>query len=720
MRRNHQHTRPFLVWRGPFGTLVRRIATHGWIISAALLVIPPCVAQPPGIVYSTTVPYTGMPGGDYPLFPIPAVLQLVADASGNTYIAGAVGSSGLPTTPGVYQSQYAGGTCGYGVGFSAPCPSAFIAKFNSNGTLLFLTYLGGEYSTIPFGLAVDESGDIYVGLQSGVPYVAKLSADGTGLSWVTFLTGVGLQQLTIAPEQQLAIGPDGSLYCLTGTALTKLNQSGQIVATVTLPVQSQGLAVGPDGSVYIGGLNDNTSITATPGAWQTTSSSSQGVAAKMSPSLSGFAWLTFVPGAVSLMQVAPDGTLWVSGTTSASNFPVLPGALQQQLSAGATSSGYLVHLSADGSKALASTYLAAPLTSLALDGSGNVIFSAASFQFINLQYVNFQATPGSQWPCQQPFPESGAGGDVGFFGKIDPAGQHLLWGTFSGPSVPAGPVTVDANGNAIAAGNVPNQGDITLIALTTVQGPPRLVGTCIAQSGSPNTSGPLAPGEIVSIYGAGFGPAQGVAAQASGNTIGTQLGGVQVLIEDTPVPLLYVSSTQINLVAPYLLNGRSAAHIKIVTADATSNEVVLGVQPSAPEIFLNAAVSGENPTAAILNQDGTVNSSNNPAHIGDTVAMFVSGVGQTTPPGVDGEIPQAAGGTPVLPIMVQVYTAGVGPYANVTYAGNAPGLVSGLTQVNFQMPSVNLVGAGPLYQAQIILYVGANSSNPAGPAIWFE
>ncbi len=181
------------------------------------------------------------------------------------------------------------------------------------------------------------------------------------------------------------------------------------------------------------------------------------------------------------------------------------------------------------------------------------------------------------------------------------------------------------------------------------------------------------------------------------------------------MPLLYVSSAQINLVAPYLLDGRTAAHIQIVTADATSNEVVLGVRPTAPEIF-----ESQPGVAAILNQDGTVNGQNNLAHIGDTLAMFVSGVGQTNPPGVDGEIPQTAGGAPTLPIMVQVYTAGVGPYANVTYAGNAPGLVSGVTQVNFQMPSVNLVGAGPPYFAMIVLYAGGANTSLAAPMFWFE
>ena len=100
---------------------------------------------------------------------------------------------------------------------------------------------------------------------------------------------------------------------------------------------------------------------------------------------------------------------------------------------------------------------------MTLDGSGDVIVST-------LVPSGFQATPGAQWPCQQPAPvlyeRVGFAGSIpyqqiGFFGKIDAAGQHLLWGTWTGPSVPFGPAAVDNNGNAIAAGNVAGQGDIT-------------------------------------------------------------------------------------------------------------------------------------------------------------------------------------------------------------------------------------------------------------------
>jgi uncharacterized protein (TIGR03437 family) len=401
--------------------------------------------------------------------------------------------------------------------------------------------------------------------------------------------------------------------------------------------------------------------------------------------------------------------LWIAGTTASLAFPISPGALQPQPPAGTKAetnpSGFLVHLSADGSKALAATYLPGPLSAMALDPSGNIIFASTS---------GFSATPGAEWPCHQAL---GFGvGVQGSIGKIDSAGEHLLWATSSGPSVPFGPLAVDKSGNVVVS-NTDFQGDVITSDLTTISGPPRLVETCIGQAGSPYASGPLAPGEIVSIYGAGFGPEQGVGAKPSGNKFGTELAGVQVLIENTPVPLLYVSSEQINLVAPYLLTGRIAAHVKIVTADGTSNEVVLGVQSAAPEIF---EIPSNNPyvppAAAILNQDGTVNSQTNPAHVGDTVAMFVSGVGQTTPPGVDGEIAQAAGGTPVLPIRVQLNAS----FANVTYAGSAPGLVSGVTQVNFQMPSMNPVGAGPPYNAMVVLYAGSTLNSVGRPVIWFE
>jgi uncharacterized protein (TIGR03437 family) len=198
-------------------------------------------------------------------------------------------------------------------------------------------------------------------------------------------------------------------------------------------------------------------------------------------------------------------------------------------------------------------------------------------------------------------------------------------------------------------------------------------------------------------------------------------------VEGTPVPLLYVSASQINAVAPFLLEGRTAAHIEIVSTSGSSNEVVLGVREALPEIF--ATSTG----VAIVNQNGMLNTQSNPARIGDVVSMWISGAGQTNPPGVDGAIPPAVGGTPVAPISLQaqntnnIYVSNApGPIpAPIIYAGNAPGLVSGITQVNFQVPQLSgdygLLGPLPVspppYNATLKLSI---SGTTASTTFWFE
>ena len=426
-----------------------RFATRALILSALLLAALPCLGQPPGVLYSTTVPYSpqSTSSGLEPTLPS---VSAITTASGNSYVAGAVYANGLPSTPGAVQPAYTFGVCADF--FEDPmftCPDAFIARFDSNGMLQFLTYLGGTGKDVPNFLGVDALGNIYVAGQTdstdfplaGTPwrpvltsegiFVAKLSGNGKTLIWSTVLNGT-LLQLSIAPNgtvyylAQITVESDGRVTVTV--ALTKLTESGQFISTTNLPSETQALAIGTDGSVYIGGLTAiGSDVTPTPGAWQTTYNGGwDGFVAQMSPSLSGFTWLTFVGGSetdpeaddnVTLIQPAPDGSLWITGDTNESDFPVLPGAWQAQSSPG---SGFLVHVSADGSKALAATYLPAALSTLALDGAGNVIFSA-------LDGSGFHATPGTPWPCMQAVAGPPGGFDTGFFGKIDAAGQHHLF-----------------------------------------------------------------------------------------------------------------------------------------------------------------------------------------------------------------------------------------------------------------------------------------------------
>jgi uncharacterized protein (TIGR03437 family) len=268
---------------------------------------------------------------------------------------------------------------------------------------------------------------------------------------------------------------------------------------------------------------------------------------------------------------------------------------------------------------------------------------------------------------------------------MDPTGQHLLWGSWTGPYLPVGPVAADPHGNLVTAERDPTSFNDYLRAakVSTESGAPQLLAGCFYQSGSPYLSGAIAPGELLSIIGAGYGPENGMSAVVSAdNKIGMELGGVQVLIENVPAPLLYVSGTKIDLVAPYEIADHSAAHIHIVTSEASSNEVVLPVVAAAPEIF-----ESEWGVAAVLNPNGTINSLTNAAHRGDVLTLFASGVGQMDPPGIDGEIPQTSTRKPLLPIRLHLTMYdGYENDAAIAFAGEAPLLVSGVVQVNFRVP----------------------------------
>ncbi len=191
-------------------------------------------------------------------------------------------------------------------------------------------------------------------------------------------------------------------------------------------------------------------------------------------------------------------------------------------------------------------------------------------------------------------------------------------------------------------------------------------------------AGAVAPGELVTLFGSGIGPA--VAQEPSGSVTSTVLGGTSVLFDGTAAPLLYAGSNQINAIVPYGVSGKTATQLTITAQGKTIAAVTQAVAATAPAIFtLNFTGSG---AGAILNQDSSVNSPSNPAVKGTVISIFASGAGQTNPPGVDGQVAGTELPQPLLPVTVQIG----GLNAKVSYAGAAPGLISGVTQVNALIP----------------------------------
>ena len=220
-------------------------------------------------------------------------------------------------------------------------------------------------------------------------------------------------------------------------------------------------------------------------------------------------------------------------------------------------------------------------------------------------------------------------------------------------------------------------------------------------NGASFLSGPLAPGELISIFGTGLGPTLPAGLQTSpdGATVTNSLAGTRVLFDGMPAPLTYVSATQVNAIVPFELDGAVSTKVVVEVLGLDSTPAIESVAPSSPAIF---AVAGGKGQGAILNQDSSPNSTQNPAALGSVLQVFATGIGQTSPAGSDGLI---AGAMPVSPALDVTATVG-GIDAPVQYAGSSNGLVAGVTQINVQIPPEVQPGSS----VPVVLNVGGVSS----------
>jgi uncharacterized protein (TIGR03437 family) len=218
-------------------------------------------------------------------------------------------------------------------------------------------------------------------------------------------------------------------------------------------------------------------------------------------------------------------------------------------------------------------------------------------------------------------------------------------------------------------------------------------------------AGRVAAGEVISIYGTNLGPGAGVTSSFnSAGFLPASLAAVQVTINGTPAPLLYVSSTQINAVAPVELTGTAAVSMQVTVG--TVGTIVLApfrlaIDAAIPEVF--HLTTGY---AAAINQDGTVNSQTSPAKIGSIVSVWASGVGLPLT-GADGQ--ETAAAQSICNYCGIYSTAGATPLQLVPlpYAGPAPGTVTGVVQLNFQVSSSQTYGltANGKYSDPFEIYV---------------
>jgi uncharacterized protein (TIGR03437 family) len=214
--------------------------------------------------------------------------------------------------------------------------------------------------------------------------------------------------------------------------------------------------------------------------------------------------------------------------------------------------------------------------------------------------------------------------------------------------------------------------------------------------------GAIAPGELVTIFGANLGPVTDEQGTVIADVVGNSIGNTQVLIGGSPAPILYASSTQINVIVPFGVTG-TTAQIEVMNQSQAIASAMVSVQAASPAIFSAKSTGGGQ--GAILNQDGSVNTHSNPASSGSVVSLFATGAGLTTPASADGFVTAAPYPTPNLPVSVTID----GANAEVVYAGAAPGLVAGVLQVNVIVPA----DTPAVSYNQVVLTIGDYSSPSA-------
>jgi len=263
------------------------------------------------------------------------------------------------------------------------------------------------------------------------------------------------------------------------------------------------------------------------------------------------------------------------------------------------------------------------------------------------------------------------------------------------------------NGNAtISSGSLQA---VSINVTLTVTAPPAPAVTTVVNAAT-QQPGAITPGEILSLYGTNVGPTTPANLTLVNGKVSTNIGNTQVFFDGIAAPLIYVSTTQVNLIVPYEIAGRFQTSMTISRGGSTSSAIILRVTDTAPGIFTaNSSGQGQ---GAVLNQNNSYNGPGAPAAKLSVISIYATGEGVINPPGVTGSVTSSTPPYPKPVANVSLVFVVPGPGgttvnvpATITYAGEAPALVSGVLQVNAVVPASVPSGANT-----IVLTVGANSS----------
>jgi uncharacterized protein (TIGR03437 family) len=217
----------------------------------------------------------------------------------------------------------------------------------------------------------------------------------------------------------------------------------------------------------------------------------------------------------------------------------------------------------------------------------------------------------------------------------------------------------------IALAKAPSLGIEALVQAPTLSGPGVYIDPTRIQNAGSNApfTAQWAPGELISIYGTNL-----ASSTTTDYSLPTTLGDVQVMINNQPAPLVFVSQNQINAVVPISITSLTAS-IQVINKIGSSNTVYNYVGLTQPGVFPEF-IGGIN-YAAAQHSDFSQVTPSSPAVVGETLQVYLTGLGGLN----------ASGNT------TSTFTAYIdGVPATVSFAGSASSIGGGY-QLNVVVPS---------------------------------
>jgi uncharacterized protein (TIGR03437 family) len=194
--------------------------------------------------------------------------------------------------------------------------------------------------------------------------------------------------------------------------------------------------------------------------------------------------------------------------------------------------------------------------------------------------------------------------------------------------------------------------------------------------------GGVSPGELLTIFGTGFGASPiAVASYGSDGYLPVEVGATRVYFDNIAAPMIYSYNQQVSAVAPYRISGTT--QVQVEYAGLRSQPVAIPVSAAAPGVYCYGGGAGQAVAVNTYADGSWAYNVDSPVPSGGYLTFFITGEGETAAPWADGLLPVAPlFPTPAAQVSVQI--GGVPSGCSANWVGM---IYAGVTQVNACVPA---------------------------------